>query len=72
VTLEPCADCGVLLDTTVQSNWRLVSGWVQARKGGGTHALSLQSAPTAWMCPACMAVRKYGAAQDSKLGLFDD
>ena len=55
-----CKDCDQPINPNLNGTWKQVTGWVETRSGGGAHAVSMPSAPHAWMCKTCMMIRKSG------------
>lgn len=68
--LYACEYCGTEVKPDAPGTWRLVRGWVQVRKGGGTHAVHRPSAPLAYACDICMKLQKYGGSPDDQHSLF--
>ena len=65
-----CEFCGKDVDPSEVGSWRRVVGWVQNRKGGGTHAVSMPSEPMGWAHKACMEIEKFKVSrgwQDTSL-----
>lgn len=63
-----CPFCHNPVDPTLRSVWQKESGWVQKRKGGGTHALALRQAEQEWAHPGCVMLAKDGLLGQERLG----
>lgn len=67
--LFSCQECGEEVNPKAQGTWRLVTGWVENRKGGGAHAIALPSPAQGYMCNACMIVAR-AKPQDQTPSMF--
>lgn len=59
--------CGTDVDPHAAGSWREVSGWVEARKAGGSHAIRDQRATGRYLCRWCMEDRTKGLAGQGSL-----
>lgn len=64
---ECIGGCGTIVDPHDAGSWREISGWVQARKAGGSNAVRDQVATGRYLCRWCMDDRQRGVANQGKL-----
>ena len=65
-----CHFCGMTMNPTSLGVFKRVTGWVENRKSGGAHALSLPGPPTAYACKPCMDVQRMGGERAQHDSLF--
>lgn len=59
--------CGTTVDPHASGTWREVSGWVEARKAGGSHAIRDPKGTGRYLCRWCMDDRQKGVANQQAL-----
>lgn len=52
--------CGTDVDPHAPGSWREVTGWVEARKAGGSNAVRDPQGTGRYLCRFCMADRQKG------------
>ena len=59
-----CVHCGDELNPEAPGTWREVTGWVQARKGGGAHAIHDPKPTGRYACRFCIDLIRKGIGLD--------
>jgi hypothetical protein len=65
-----CERCGVQVSPTAPGTFQFASGWLEARKGGGAHAIALAVREQRFMCSPCVDLLRLGGAAQ-QVSLFD-
>ena len=60
-----CSRCHLGIVPT-RPHWREVTGWLQARAGGGAHGVHLERPTARYLCVTCMGVLALGHAERSE------
>jgi hypothetical protein len=66
---ECVGGCGTICDPHAPGTWREVTGWVEARKAGGSNAVRDPQGTGRYLCKFCMADRQKGLANQQGFGI---